>query len=96
LRELPVAAPHVSMPRGLRFLAGSEVVALLHLLDPAIEPLDHAVDLGMLRGGQTVFDAGVGAELIELVPASGAVTLRSTGWAGFATHPARHTAQDRG
>ena len=94
--ELPVAGPDVSVQRGLRFLAGSEVVALQHLLDPAIEPLDHAVGLGMLRRGQTVFDAGVGAELIELVPASGDAALRSTGWAGFARHPARHTAQDRG
>jgi len=96
LRELLVAEPDVSMQRGLQFLAGSEVVALQNLLDPAIEPLDHAVGLGMLRRGQTVFDAEVGAKLIELVLANAAVALRSTGWTGFATHPARHTAHDPG
>jgi len=33
------------------------MVALQDLLDPAIEPLDHAAGLRMLRQGQPVFDA---------------------------------------
>lgn len=47
------------------------MVALQHFLDLAIEPLDHSVCLGMLGWGQTVLDAEVGAEQVELVrPAS--------------------------
>ena len=48
-----------------------EVMRLQHVLDPAVEALDHAVGLRMLRRGQPVFDAEVGAELIELVLACG-------------------------
>ena len=59
------------MQRGFKFLARTEVVGLKHFLDPSVEAFDHAVGLGMLRRGQTVFDAEVGAELIELVLASG-------------------------
>ena len=42
-----------------------------HLFDAAVEPLDHAVGLGVLRWGKAVLDAQVGAELIELVLAGG-------------------------
>ena len=45
------------------------MVRLKHLFDPAVEAFDHAVGLGMLRWGQAVFDAEIGAELVELVPA---------------------------
>lgn len=30
---------------GFQFLARSEVVALKHVLNPAVEPLDHAIGL---------------------------------------------------
>ena len=44
---------------------------LQNLLDPAVEALDHAVGLRVLLRGQTVLDAEVVAEMIELVLASG-------------------------
>ena len=47
------------------------MVALQHLLDPAVEALDHAVGLRMRGRGQSVLDAEVGAELIEFVLAGG-------------------------
>jgi hypothetical protein len=47
------------------------MVGLHHFLDPVVEVLDHAVDLRMLRRGQTVFDAEVGAESIDVVLACG-------------------------
>jgi len=40
---------------------------LQHFLDPAIEPLHHAVGLGGLRRGQAVFDFQGGAERVEFV-----------------------------
>ena len=46
-----------------------------HLLNPAVEAFDHAVDLGVLRRGKTVLDAEVGAEQVELMLAC---------WAEFA------------
>jgi len=46
LRELLVVEPSIPVLRRLHFFARSEVVALQHLLDPAFEPLDHAVGLG--------------------------------------------------
>ena len=53
------------------------MVALQHLLDPAIEPFDHAVGLRMLRRGQTMFDATFCAEQVELVPAGGAALVQT-------------------
>jgi hypothetical protein len=47
------------------------VVALQHLLDPAVEALDHTVGLRRLGRGQSVLDAQFGAELVELVFACG-------------------------
>jgi hypothetical protein len=46
LRELLVVEPDIAVQRGFQFLTGSEMVALQHLLDPAVEALDHAVGLG--------------------------------------------------
>lgn len=40
LRQLLVAEPDIAVERGLQVLAGSEVVGLQDLLDPAVEPLD--------------------------------------------------------
>ena len=52
------------------------------LLDPAIEPLDHAVGLRMLRRGQAVFDAEVVADTVELVLAGGAALAQTEQSAG--------------
>ena len=64
-------ANDVAVQRGFQVLAGAEVVALQHLLDASVEALDHAVGLRMLRRCQTVLDAEVAAELVELVLAGG-------------------------
>jgi len=53
--------------RGLQLLAGSEVVALQHLLDAAVESLDHAVRLRRFWRGQAVLDPELGAKRVELV-----------------------------
>jgi len=37
LREQLVAEPDMAVQRGFQFLSGSEVVALQHLLDAAVE-----------------------------------------------------------
>jgi hypothetical protein len=42
LRELLVEEPDRAIQRGLQFLAGSDVAALRHLLDPPVETLDNA------------------------------------------------------
>jgi len=69
LRELLVVEPDVAVQRGFQFLARAEVVALKHLLDPAVEAFDHAVGLRRFRWGQAVLDAQFGAELVEFVVA---------------------------
>ena len=46
------------MQRGLQLLAGAEMVRPKHLLDPAVEALDHAVGLGVLWRGEAVFEVG--------------------------------------
>ena len=55
------------MQRGFHVLAGMEAVGLKHVFDPAVESLNHAVGLWMRRRCQTVFDAKVRAEQVELV-----------------------------
>ena len=55
------------MQRGFYVLAGMEAMGLKHVFDPAVESLDHAVGLSMRGRGQTVFDATVLAEQVELV-----------------------------
>jgi hypothetical protein len=69
--------------RGFQVLARSEVMALQHLLDPAIEALDplpssalemhkrDAVCLGKFRWGQAGFDLDGRAERVEFVLARG-------------------------
>ena len=89
MRQLLVVECHIAVQRGFQFLAGAEMVRLQHLLDAAVEALDplpgrrlqaiaerDAVRLRMLRRGQAVFDAEVGAELIERVLAGGAARRR--------------------
>ena len=55
------------MQRGFHVLARMEAVGLKHVFDPAVASLNHAVSLWMRRRSQTVFDAKVRAEQIELV-----------------------------
>ena len=57
----------VTIQRGFQFLAGMEGVGLKHVVDPVFESLSHAVGLWMRRRGQTVFDAKVRGEQVELV-----------------------------
>ena len=64
-------ANDVAVQRGFQLRAGAEVVRPKHLFDAAVEPLDHAVGLGVLRRGQAVFDAKVRAQLVERVLATG-------------------------
>ena len=68
--ELLVIEPDVAVERGFQFLARPGVVALQHLLDPAVEALDHAVGLWQLGRGQAVLDAKPGTKPVELVLAS--------------------------
>ena len=78
--ELLVVEPDIAVQRGFQFLAGSEVVALKHLLDAAVEALDplpgrrlpaiaerDPVGLRRLGRGQSVLDAEVGAERVEFM-----------------------------
>ena len=55
------------MQRGLQFLAGLEVVALQHVFDTTVEPLDHAVGLRRSGRSQAVFDAELRAEPVKLM-----------------------------
>ena len=71
MRQLLIAEQHVAVQRGFQFLAGLEAVGLKLVLDPAVEALDHAVGFRMPLQGRRVFDAEVGAELIERVLAAG-------------------------
>ena len=70
-------ANDVAVQRGFQFRAGAEMVRPKHLLDAAVEPLDHAVGLGVLRRGQAVFDAKVAAQQIEVVLATGRVLAQT-------------------
>ena len=56
LVKLLIVEQDIPVQRGLQFFAGTEVVALQHLFDAAVEALDHAVGLRMLRRGGAVFD----------------------------------------
>ena len=67
LRQLGVVKMNVAHQRGFQVFAADEMVALQHLLDAAVEALDHAVGLGVHRRRQAVLDAEVGAEQVELV-----------------------------
>jgi len=63
--------------RSLQFLAGSEVVALQNVFDPAIEALQHAVCLRRFWRGQAVLDVQVGVEPVELVRARRSTLARA-------------------
>ena len=83
--KLLVVEQDIAVQRGFELFARMKLVRLQHLLDAAVEPLDplpsrrlqaiaerDAVGLRMLRRGQAVVDAKFGAELVEIVLASGA------------------------
>jgi hypothetical protein len=78
------------VPRGFQFLAGTEMVRLQHLLDPAVETLrcpamvclqtmrgGHAIGLRVLPGSQAMLDAEVTAQLIELMLAGGSALAQA-------------------
>jgi hypothetical protein len=48
-------------------LGAVEAVRLQHLLEPAVEPLDHAIGARRTRLGQLVLDVQAFAQKIELV-----------------------------
>ena len=60
------------MQCGFQLLTRTEMVALQHLLDPAVEALDHTVGLRVHRWRRAVFDLQIGAELIAFMLAGGA------------------------
>lgn len=55
----------------LQLLAAVEMVALQHVLDPAVEPLDHAVGRRPHGRGEAMLDAEVCTEAVEGVAAGG-------------------------
>jgi hypothetical protein len=70
------------------------VVALQHLLDRAVEALDHTVGLRRLGRGQSVLDAQFGAELVELVFACGRALAQAEQAVGELLAP-RHCLSDQ-
>jgi hypothetical protein len=71
LRELAVVELDVAQDCLFEILAAAEPVALQNVLDPAVEPLHHAVRLRAPWRGETVVDAELGAEQVNLVGARG-------------------------
>ena len=67
LRKLAVIKADVAQDRLFKVLARTKAVALQDVLDAAVEPLDHAVGLGVHRRRKPVLDAELGAELVEHV-----------------------------
>ena len=55
------------MERGFQLFAQMKMVRLQHLLDPAVEALNHDVRLRVLRRGEAVFDSKVCTEPVALV-----------------------------
>jgi len=62
-----VVKPDISVQRGFQFLARSEVVALQHVLNPAVKSLDHSVGLRRHRRCQAVVDIQNRAKLVEVM-----------------------------
>ncbi len=67
LWQLAVVEADVAEKRLFEVLAAAETVALEHVPDPSVEPLDHAVGLRPHRWGQAMFDPEPGAEAVELM-----------------------------
>ena len=94
LRQLLVIAPHVAVQRGFQILARAEMVALQHLRDPGVEAFDPAVGLRVRRRGEAEFDAQLGAEPVERVPAAGAGLAQAEPAVGELAAP-RHGLSDQ-
>ena len=71
LGELGIIEADVAQDRLFKILAAAEPVALQYVLDPAVEPLHHAICLRAPWRGQAVVDAELGAEQVKLVGAGG-------------------------
>ncbi len=71
LRQVLVVQPHVPMQRLAQILGAVEAVRLQHLLEPAVEPLDHPVGARRAGLGQPVFDAQAVAQQVEFVVSRG-------------------------
>jgi len=67
LRQLGVVKMNVAHQRGFQVFAADEMVALQHLLDAAVEALDHAVGLGVHRRAEAVLDAKIIAKPVKIV-----------------------------
>ena len=75
MRQLRVVEMDISHQRGFQVFAVDEMVALQDVLDAAVEALDHAIGLRMHRRRETVLDAKLIAEPVEIVaPRGGAFT----------------------
>lgn len=66
LRELAVEEVDIAHDGLRQVLAALEAMALKSVLDPAVEPLEHAVRLRSHRGRETVLNAEFRAEQVEL------------------------------
>ena len=77
LRQLAVVEPDVAQNGLFEILAAAEVVALEHVLDPAVYRLDKAVGLGAHGRGQAVLNLELGAELVEIVVAGGGAAAQA-------------------
>jgi hypothetical protein len=71
LRQVLVVQPNVSMQSLLHVLRAVEVMRPQHLLQAAVEALDHAIGLGRSWLGQSVLNVQCVAKRIELVLAAG-------------------------
>ena len=67
LWQLGVVKMDVAHQRGFQVFAADEMVALQHLLDAAVEALDHAVGLGVHRRAEAVLDAKIIAKPVKIV-----------------------------
>lgn len=77
MRELTVVEADISQDRLLEVLAAVEAVALQDVFDPSVEPLHHTIRLRAHRRRQSVFDAKIGAEAVELVVAGGGAAAQA-------------------
>ena len=67
MRELLVVEPNVAIQSGFQFFARTEMMALQHVLDPAVKPLDHAVGLGRSWRSEAVFNIEGCAKRVEVM-----------------------------
>ena len=77
LGQLAVVEADIAQDGLLQVLATAEAVALQDVLDPSVEPLNHAIRLRAHRGRQAVLDAEIIAKTVELVVAGGGATAQA-------------------